>query len=647
MCGIAGFFKTDAGQGQDLKAAGEAMHRAIAHRGPDSADVWQDPDLPLVLAHRRLAILDLSPAGAQPMSSPSGRYVTVYNGEIYNHLELKAELESAGHAFKTRCDTEVLLIAVEQWGWEKTLQKINGMFAIAIYDRRERKIHFARDRFGKKPLYIGWGGKSLIFASELKGFHAYPDFTAEIDRDVLSLYMRFGYVCAPYAIFKNVWQLLPGHFLTLDLINLPLGEKFPPLMKPYWSLREAAEKGRADPFKGDEKKAIAVFEEKLSLAVKQRMDCDVPYGAFLSGGIDSSVVTALMQRHAAHPVQTYSIGFGEGGYDESEHAAKVAAHLGTEHTTFKVTAEDALDVIPRLPEIYDEPFADASAIPTFLMSKLARRHVTVAMTGDGGDEILGGYQRHTHVPRIWGKIGWIPSSFRRAAGKLMLGVPQQTYDSVFAFYPQFGRRVHRFANIVESKNIEEVYARLLEVWPEENVVPGAKLPLIPLNDLGQWPDGLVPAEKMIYGDLLSYRSDDLMVKTDRASMAVALEARAPLMDYELCEFSWRLPLHLKIRGTEGKWILRRILEKHVPKALFDRPKSGFNVPLQAWLRGPLKAWGDELLCLDRLKKQNILSPALVASRWGAFQAGRGGHANASDLWAALMFQVWHDRWIKK
>jgi asparagine synthase (glutamine-hydrolysing) len=648
MCGIAGFFmQGTGGDRRELAAIGTNMHMALAHRGPDSADVWQDPDVKLVFSHRRLAIHDLSPDGAQPMASPSGRYMIVYNGELYNYRELQAELQQLGQAFKTRCDTEILLAAIDHWGINQAIRKFNGQYAIALWDRKDKQLHFIRDRFGKKPLYVGWAGKTLVFASELKAFHIYPDFTPELDRNVLALYMRFGYVCAPHAIFKNVWQILPAGRLSLDLATLQPGEDFSRRMETYWSLRHAVEDARAHPVSDDEQTILRDFEEKLALAVKQRMDCDVPFGSFLSGGIDSSLVTAMMQKHSPRPVQTYSIGFDEAGYDESQAAAKVAAHLGTDHREFRVGSQDALDVIPHLADMFDEPFADASQIPTFLVSKLARQYVTVALTGDGGDEILGGYQRHTHIPALWNKISWMPPAIRRTAGNLMLRVPQQAYDRMKPAYPQLGRRIHRLAQVVAQGDTRSLYTSLLQVWPEnEQVVPGAKMPMIPLDDPACWPPDLSLAEKMIYADTLSYRPNDLMVKADRATMCVALEARAPLMDYELCEYSWRLPHDMKIRGLEGKWLLRRLLEKHVPKSLFDRPKAGFNVPLHQWLKGPLKEWGESLLNPDRLKQQGLLNADLVWNRWQDFQNGRGGHANATDLWTALMFQSWHDRWMK-
>lgn len=647
MCGIAGFFSVGGGRGRpEMQGIGTAMNRAIAHRGPDANDVWQDPDMPLVLAQGRLAIIDLSERGLQPMPSHTGRYMIVYNGEVYNFRSLMTQLEAIGHRFKGHSDTEVLLTAIEQWGLNQALQKINGMFAFALWDRAEKTLHLVRDRFGKKPLYIGWAGKTLLFASELKAFHAHPDFVPDLDRNVLLQYMRFGYVCAPHAIFKNVWQLLPGGRISFHLPTVQPGWDLSKAMEPYWSLPRVVEDAKAHPVKADEAAILAEFEEKLSRAVASRMVSDVPLGAFLSGGIDSSTVVALMQQNASQPVKTFSIGFDDDAYDESKAAASVAAHLHTDHHEFRVSAQDALDVVPALPDMFDEPFADASQIPTYLISALAKNHVTVALTGDGGDEILGGYQRHTHIPALWNKISWMPSSVRRAAGRIVLNIPQSAYDKINPAYPQFGRRIHRMGQVVAQGDTQSLYTALLQVWPEEGVVPGAAKVMTPLDDPAMWPQGLSLAEKMIYADTLSYRPNDLMVKTDRAAMAVALEARAPLMDYELCEYSWRLPMNMKIRGLEGKWLLRRVLEKHVPKSLWDRPKSGFNAPLHQWLRGPLKAWGADLLSLERLRKQNILNADMVAQRWTDFQNGRGGHANATDLWAALMFQAWHDRWMK-
>ncbi len=645
MCGIAGFYNFDGVQDANSShAIGIAMRDSLSHRGPDSAGIWKDAEFPVVLSHRRLAIVDLSPDGAQPMESPSGRYMCVYNGEIYNYRDLKIELSEAGQVFKTRSDTEVMLAAIDMWGLDHTLQKLNGMFAIALWDRRDKKIIFARDRFGKKPLYVGWAGKNLVFASELKAFHAHPDFTPDISKDVLGEYMRFGYVRAPNCIFKKIWQMRPASVLMVDCKTSSTGFDLSSQMKSYWSLSDVVKKGRSNLVQGSESDIVHDFEHRLSLATKRRMDCDVPFGSFLSGGIDSSLVTALMRNHSTHPIKTYSIGFEDKGYDESIYAAQVAKHLGTDHHEFKLGAQDVLSVIPKLADIYDEPFADMSQMPTYLISKMARAHVTVALTGDGGDEIMGGYQRHTHIPPLWKKIGWMPQGVRQGLAKVMLSLPQSGYDRMYPRYAQLGRRVHRMAGVMAARGAGDIYPRLLEVWPAQDGVVMGQSPCTD-NDSYINPD-LSLSEQMMMADLMSYRPDDLMVKMDRASMAVALEARAPLMDYELCEYSWRLPMEYKIRGIEGKWLLRRILEQYVPRDLIDRPKTGFGVPIQDWLKGPLKSWGDDLLSEDRLKKQNILNVSLVAGRWKDFQDGKTGHANTSDIWTALMFQSWHDRWMK-
>ena len=418
MCGITGFYNTNADKAAaQRRIIGQAMGQSIAHRGPDAKDVWVAPEVPLVLAHRRLAVIDLSDGGRQPMHSSTGRYVVTYNGEIYNYPELQAELEAAGRTFKSRSDTEVMLTAFEHWGINQTLQKLNGMFVMALWDQKERQLHFVRDRFGKKPLYIGWAGSDLVFGSELKSFHAHPDFKPEINRDALALYMRYGYLHAPYSIFHNVWQLLPAARMTLDLGSLKAAENLADKMELYWSLKNAAEAGLSNVTNKSDAEIIEEFEGLLENAVAQRMISDVPFGAFLSGGIDSSTIVALMQKKSSMPVKTFSIGFGDKKYNEADYAKKIAAHLGTDHQEFYVSGQDALDVIPNLPDIYDEPFSDSSQIPTYLISKLARDQVTVALTGDGGDEILGGYDRHTQIPALWSKIGWMPQIIRQLGGR--------------------------------------------------------------------------------------------------------------------------------------------------------------------------------------------------------------------------------------
>lgn len=648
MCGIAGFYnlKSDKDDAQCLKIA-QAMEQAIAHRGPDANDIWADPDLPLVLAHRRLAIIDLSDDGRQPMASPTGRYMVVYNGEIYNYLELQKELEAQGRQFKSRSDTEVMLAAFEHWGINQALQKINGMFAIVLWDRKERQLHFIRDRFGKKPLYVGWAGNDLVFASELKSFHAHPDFVPEINRDALAIYMHYGYLQAPYSVFKNIWQMLPAGRMTLDVTSLKSGADLAEKMEIYWSLKSVAQNGLSRPDTADEDDIIEEFEVRFQTAVNQRMISDVPFGAFLSGGIDSSSVVALMQKNASVPVKTFSIGFEESAFNEAEHAKQIAKHLETNHQEFYVTGQDALDVIPKLPDIYDEPFSDQSQIPTYLISKLARDQVTVVLTGDGGDEILGGYDRHTKIPALWSKTGWVPYGLRKPLMGILSSVPESFYGALKSGNPHYGMQVKRALKLMGYRNAADIYDALVSSWPKDSaVVLDAREPSIPLTDDKFWPQGLSFAEKMIFGDTLAYRSNDLMVKTDRASMAVALEARAPLMDYKLAEYSWQLPMKMKVRGGQGKWLLRQVLKRHVPESLYERPKMGFSVPLAEWLRGPLKGWADDLLSHETLKKQGFLDADPVTKQWQDFQQGAPLQEAPKHLWSALMFQAWVERWMK-
>lgn len=650
MCGIAGFYSLKADKSmEDRQNIGQAMEAAITHRGPDSGDIWLDTDSSLVLGHRRLAIIDLSAGGRQPMTSHSGRYIVTYNGEIYNYQELQSELEGAGYNFKSRSDTEVMLAAFEHWGIHQALQKLNGMFAIVLWDKQQQQLHLIRDRFGKKPLYVGWAGNDFIFGSELKSLHAHPDFKAKIDRDALSLYMRYGYLHAPHSIFTNVWQLLPAARMVLDFKDLQGGEDLSKMMQTYWSLKEVSDVGRSNITHQSDDEVIHEFEGLLGKAVSQRMISDVPFGAFLSGGIDSSSVVALMQKNATSKIKTFSIGFKEEGFNEAEYAKAIAKHLETDHQEFYVSGQDALDVVPKLPEIYDEPFADQSQIPTYLISKLARSHVTVAITGDGGDEILAGYDRHTKIAALWNKISWIPYPVRKVLFTTFGLTPESFFQTLRSNNPNFGAQVKRALKLMGLKDAQSIYDALVSTGASQSVVMMGKTPNTVLKDKAYWPENLNFAEQMMFGDMLSYRPNDLMVKADRASMAVALELRAPLMDYKLAEFSWTLPHHMKVRNGQGKWLLRQVLKRHVPEALYERPKMGFSIPLSSWLRGPLKSWGDDLLNRERLEKQNLFNADILLKEWHDFQRGKqigqGFQTVPKHLWSALMFQAWYDRWM--
>ncbi|MBU0800526.1 MAG: asparagine synthase (glutamine-hydrolyzing) [Alphaproteobacteria bacterium] len=645
MCGITGFFDTAKGAERPrLHAIGTAMERAIAHRGPDDSGVWQDPDVPLVLAQRRLAIIDLSPEGHQPKESHSGRYMVVFNGEIYNFPALQQELEAAGVKFRGRSDTEIMLAAFDVWGVNRALQKLSGMFAFALWDRQERLIHFARDRMGKKPLYIGWAGSALVFGSELKALRAHPQFSATVDRRATTMYMRYAYVPPPYSIYQNVWQLPAGCRLTLRLPGVAAGENLLPLIEPYWHHPRKVEEAKQHEVARTDKEAIDGLETVLKEAVRSRMISDVPLGAFLSGGIDSSTIVALMQQVAGQKVKTFAIGFEDKSYDESGHARQVAQHLGTDHHELIVGTKDVLNVIPQLPTMYDEPFADHSQIPTFLVAQMARHHVTVALSGDGGDEMLGGYTRYTAVPSLWDKVGWMPYGARRAMAAGMQSLPVSALNRMAPFYPRFGEKMHKAAELLQQRSAQDVYGHLLGNWqePEQLVIGGAE-PMIPLTSPEWQARGLSFTESLMYSDLISYLPNDILVKVDRATMAVALEARAPLLDTHVFDYAWSLPMNMKIRDGKGKWVLRELLARYVPRPLFERPKQGFAMPIGDWLRGDLRDWAEDLLSEDRLRRDGLLNVDMVRGVWADHLAGRGSHA--IRLWCVLMFQSWHARWM--
>jgi asparagine synthase (glutamine-hydrolysing) len=643
MCGFAGFLGGAPNIG--FEAVLRAMGDALLHRGPDDGGVWWDPAAQIGLSHRRLSILDLSPAGHQPMVSPCERFVLAYNGEIYNHLELRAELEAQNGHFDWRghSDTETLLAALRHWGVEGALQRLNGMFAFGLWDAAERTLFLARDRMGEKPLYYGRSGDTFLFGSELKALAAHPDWRGEVDRDALALYMRHNDVPAPWSIYRGIRKLPPAHFVAIGDGGRAVGAP-----RCYWDLGAVAEQGVAGA-SGTPEALADELDALLRDAVGRRMMADVPLGAFLSGGYDSSTVAALMQAQSSRPVKTFTIGFKEEGYDEAQHARAVAAHLGTDHTELYVTPAEALAVIPKLPTMYDEPFADSSQIPTFLVSQLARRHVTVALSGDGGDELFYGYERYFKATKIWVLLSRLPLPVRRLASGLLVHAPGNALEKTLGVLPKRLRvnhladRLPKLAEVLVCENGESFYRRLVSQWKEpERVVLGARKPETILSA----PDRLPPLpglrERMMLLDMLTYLPDDILTKVDRASMAVSLEARVPLLDHRVVEFAWRVPTAYKYRDGQGKWLLRQVLYRYVPRELMERPKMGFGVPIEHWLRGPLRDWSEALLDEKRLREEGYFDPAPIRMMWEEHVAGkRRWHYY---LWDVLMFQAWLEAW---
>ncbi|WP_293881934.1 asparagine synthase (glutamine-hydrolyzing) [Sphingomonas sp.] len=641
MCGIAGFWS--AHPDKPLQPIAAAMGRAIAYRGPDGSGEWCDAANGLALAHRRLAIVDLSAAGHQPMVSDSERLTIVFNGEIYNHLALRALLagERWAHAWRGHSDTETLLVCFDAWGVERTLQAAVGMFAFALWNRDERTLTLARDRFGEKPLYYGWQGGSFLFASELKAIVAHPDFERQVDRDAVALLLRYNCIPAPWSIWRGIRKLPPASMIVLrgpaDTDAVP---------RPFWSLLDVALAGDADPLALSDQAAGDALEKVLSQAVAGQLMSDVPLGALLSGGVDSTTVVALMQAQSARPVKTFSIGFHEKQFDESVHAAKVAEHLKTDHTTLFMTAEDVLEAVPRMPAMYDEPFADSSQLPTSLVMALARRHVTVALSGDAGDELFGGYNRYVLVPRIWRAMRPLPTGVRPAIAAMMKAIAPSTWDSAGAPLSRLlkqqhlGDKAHKLADRIGSaKSVDDLYLGLLTEWTDTaRTVPGSNEAAIFLNQRTRWPNLSDPVARMMAVDSVTYLPDDILVKVDRAAMAASLETRAPFLDHRVAEFAWRLPMHQKIRDGEGKWLLRQVLYRHVPKPLIDRPKMGFGVPINDWLRGPLRDWAEALLARPVLERQGLLNPESIRQVWDLHLSGT--RQFGARLWSVLMLQAW-------
>lgn len=645
MCGIAGLWdQHHRKKGAALETALTAMTQAMVHRGPDAHGRWIDPELGLALGHRRLSIVDLSPAGAQPMVSSCGRFVISYNGEIYNAAELRPELEQAGRRFRGHSDTEVIVEGIAVWGIEETIQRLIGMFAIALWDRRERHLYLVRDRLGIKPIYWAELNGCFTFGSELKALRTETGWHPELDQRSLAAYLRFGYVPAPHTIYREVQKLQPGCILRVSPNTRPS-------ITPYWSLEEVAIRGQDKRFPGDENEAAEALEALLRDAIKRRMVADVPLGSFLSGGIDSSTVVALMQAQTPRPVRTFSIGFHESGYDESRHAAEVARHLGTEHTELYASPKHALGVIPQLPEIYDEPFADSSQIPTYLVSEMTRQHVTVALSGDGGDELFAGYTRYLRSEALWRAIETTPRPLRSVAASGIRCLSPAAWTVVGNLIPeqrrpaQFGHKMHKLANVLAGEpEASAFYREVISLWLDPRcALPGATERHGALENAET--RAAVPnfIERMQYLDTLTYLPDDILTKVDRASMAVSLEARVPLLDHRLVAFSWSLPPVMKVGTGLGKQLLRRVLYRYVPKELVDRPKMGFAIPVDRWLRRELREWAESLLSEHRLKQEGIFEAAAIRSRWTEHLEGRGNWQAA--LWAVLMFQAWKERWL--
>lgn len=642
MCGLAGFlseWRNDTAE--DARAQLALMNAGLVHRGPDSEGFWLDGEAGIALAHRRLAVVDLSPAGHQPMCSDGGRYMLVFNGEIYNHLDLRSAL--GVRPWRGHSDTETLLAGFEAWGILPTIERAVGMFAMAIWDRQAHTLTLVRDRIGEKPLYYGWQGDTFLFGSELKAVRAHKACQRRIDRHALTLLLRHNYIPAPYAIYEGIHKLQPGVLMTVSLRSRE------PRFTTYWSCAEVAQEGVRHAWSGKPEHAVDELETLLKAAVRQQMMADVPLGAFLSGGVDSSTVVALMQAQSSRPVKTFTIGFHEAGFNEAEHAKAVAKHLGTDHTELYVTHEQALDVIPDLPKLYDEPFSDSSQIPTFLVSQLARQQVTVALSGDAGDELFCGYNRYTMTQRMWRHLSRVPPGLRRAAASAIVGVPPSAWNTLLGPLRRLapsslgqvnlGDKLHKGAGVLAAHDIHELYFGLTSHWDDPSrVVLGGLEPPTWLHGNSPTLEGLDAIQRMMALDTISYLPDDILVKIDRASMGVSLEGRVPFLDHRVVAFAWRLPQSLKLRDGVGKWPLRQVLYRHVPQALIDRPKMGFGVPIDAWLRGPLKAWAQELLSETRLRREGYFDPLPIRQKWQEHLSGRRNWQY--HLWDVLMFQAW-------
>jgi asparagine synthase (glutamine-hydrolysing) len=656
MCGIVGYLTATSANVDTRRNVLQKMCDAIKFRGPDSEGIWLSNDTGIGLGHRRLSILDLSPAGHQPMVSASGRFVIAFNGEIYNHLDLRTGLEKISAAgavdWQGHSDTETLIVGIEAWGLEETLRKSVGMFAFALWDREERELYLARDRMGEKPLYYGYQQGDFLFGSELKALKAHPAFEGEVDRNVITLQLRHNCIPTPYSIYKGIRKLPPGTFLSLSARGGRFAARELPEPMTYWSLEDATIRGLESPFDGSDTDAIDALDHLLRDSVKQQMVADVPLGAFLSGGVDSSTITALMQSQSSRPVKTFSIGFNQAGYNEAVYAKAVARYLGTDHTELYVSPQQAMDVIPRLPSLYDEPFSDSSQIPTFLVSQMTREHVTVSLSGDAGDELFGGYNRYLLAHRLWGKLSRLPSRMRRWGVSALTALSPDQWDRILGpiqrFMPEIwrlanlGDKLHKGAGVVGCNSLEALYLGLVSHWDNpSSLVIGGNEPGTLLTVPNPPFSGLGGIERMMARDALTYLPDDILVKVDRAAMSVSLETRIPFLDHRVAEFAWRLPLSMKIRSGQGKWILRQVLYKYVPKELIERPKMGFGVPIDSWLRGPLRDWAESLLDESRLRNEGFFKPAPIRQKWAEHLSGQRNWQY--QLWDVLMFQAWLEK----
>ena len=650
MCGITGVLDPTSSTSADrLGALASMMAASVEHRGPDDRGVWVDADAGVAFGHRRLAVIDLGTGGAQPMVSPGGRWVVAYNGEIYNYRQVRHRLEGGGMSFRGSSDTEVLVSAVERWGVDRALDACEGMFAAAFWDKRDRALHLVRDRFGEKPLYYGWVGKLFAFGSELKALCVLPGFRAELNRRAVTSFLRHNCVPAPESIWKGVCKLAPGHVVTLRAPR----EGLLPAPRSYWSAADAVARSRLQQTTASDSDMTDQLDDALSNAVAARMVADVPVGAFLSGGIDSSTIVALMQRHTSNRVRTFTIGFADTAYDESPEAAAVAAYLGTDHVSVQVGDAEAMEVIPRLADIWDEPFADVSQIPTYLVSRVARQDVTVSLSGDGGDELFAGYNRHAWLERVWGRAGTIPAGARKSAGAALLALPPSVVEGASRATRVLpvgwqvrnpSTKVAKLARVLTASDSHDAYRALTTHWDDAtSLVLGDDLREVPPDRSGSPVSGGGITEHMLWSDLVGYLPDDILTKLDRAAMAVSLETRAPFLDRGILDLAWKLPLDAKLRGGQTKWVLRQVLERYVPSALVDRPKMGFGLPIGRWLRGGLAPWAEHLLDEGRLREQGLLDPVPIRRAWDQHRSGR--RDLGYELWDVLVLQSWLDRWM--